>query len=136
MLFTSQTSTNPGRKYLKCQFGSCRSGLQWLDEALLGVSQPNGCFNCGCIGHWVKDCPWVDSQCKTAGCPGKRILRSSKQQLTYGWRFLKCYCCGDFQWLKDAEKENEKLATIRDDPTVSINMKLSDFCNAFNSTRI
>lgn len=102
---TSHTSRNPGRKFLVCQNGNCQSGIEWLDEAIMCRAKKEGCFMCGELGHWMKDCPWEGVQCQSRGCKSIRKLRTSQTLQTQGWRYLKCYDCGSFQWLKDAVKE-------------------------------
>lgn len=131
---TSHTSNNPGRKFLVCQHGDCLGGFEWLDEAISAPAKKEGCFMCGEHGHWMKDCPWESLECQTVGCKSKRNLRTSKTLQTQGWRYLKCYSCGSFQWLKDAIKERAKARQCEneDEATVSIHMKLSDFCNTFS----
>ena len=133
---TSHTSRNPGRKYLSCQFGHCPSNIEWLDEAIVAIPRIEGCFKCGEEGHWMKECPWMSLECQSRGCNSKRVLRTSQSQQSQGLRYLKCLSCGHFQWLNDARIERERTTRNGKEATISIEVKLSDFCNAFSATRI
>ncbi|KAF5200857.1 hypothetical protein FRX31_009556 [Thalictrum thalictroides] len=141
MLTTSTTAINPGRKYLACQFNSCKGGWQWLDEAIAEAestikSPSKACYGCGVEGHWLKNCPWKGLSCRIENCRGKRHLKTSEKLKSSGWKFLKCYDCNDFQWLKHAIEEMAETSqsvgsSSNSAATVQINMSLNDFCNQF-----
>ncbi|KAF6169296.1 hypothetical protein GIB67_013726 [Kingdonia uniflora] len=104
---TSYTTKNYNIKYLKCQH-SKYTEFQWLtdanvqSESSIGTSSGSGCFGCGGSSHWIKDFPWKESKCEVQGCVGTMILLTSRQDHSYGHKYLKCFTCGNFQWLKDA----------------------------------
>ena len=99
---TSQTSQNPGKKYLICQYEQC-GHFQWLEEAITEPEKSiSGCFKCGEIGHFMKNCPWDVSPCQDSSCNGVRRILTSKRAESQGRKFLKCCACGSFQWLVDA----------------------------------
>ncbi|KAF5192780.1 hypothetical protein FRX31_017630 [Thalictrum thalictroides] len=136
----SQTSDNPGRKFLSCQF--C-SSFQWLDQAITqawtvkGVGQTsNGCFKCGEIGHWQNACPWVNSKCNKQGCTGKRKLLTSGTESSLGNKFLKCGVCQSFQWLKHAIEDAKKSSESVCDPVVTIQVPLSQLCKSLTKCNV
>lgn len=138
----SNTSSNPGRKFLACQYGSCTNGWKWLDEELKLALEPkniaqNQCYRCNEIGHWMKECPWIGLKCRV--CSSNRVLKTSGKSTSKGDKYLKCYNCQDFQWLKDAQNAKRKEDIMQQqgvEPTVTINMSLAQFCSQFNSATI
>ncbi|KAL5711198.1 cycloartenol synthase [Ranunculus cassubicifolius] len=125
-LQTSHTSENPERKYLICQYEHC-GDFQWLEDAIIQSKMPAarqvGCFHCGEIEHWYKNCPWDGCPCKKKKCGGRRKLLTSKVEQSSGKKFLKCSTCGDFQWFTDALSAQEKY---QHEPTVTIQMTIRD----------
>ncbi|KAF9597490.1 hypothetical protein IFM89_019017 [Coptis chinensis] len=127
MLQLSQISRNPDRKYLKCQYGNCQSGLKWLDEAILDVKNDstNGYHKCGDTSHWKIQCPWNNCVCNNKMCGGERSLKTTQNGLNTRRKYLKCSLCLSFEWLSNAMRE-ARQKTEKFDPTVTIKMALSD----------
>ncbi|PIA32789.1 hypothetical protein AQUCO_04300015v1 [Aquilegia coerulea] len=140
-LTTSNTPENLARKFLRCHL--CGK-FKWLDEAMrdeatTSSSSVKGCFICDDLDHWKKDCEWVDSECRTKGCKGRRNVKTSGKQGTVGDKYLKCYTCGNFQWLREAKKEKEKATEDFQNHVnaiVTVKMDFQEFCDHFAGTRI
>ena len=114
---------------MQCQFKSCGS-FQWLENSSSsGSSSSSNCFQCGQPGHWVQNCPWKETICPN-GCNGSRKLWTSKQQRSYGRKFLKCVTCGKFEWLDTAQAQgNQNNANLK----VKIEVSLDELCKSFES---
>ncbi|OVA03656.1 hypothetical protein BVC80_1787g184 [Macleaya cordata] len=103
-LLISKQPHSLGNRFLKCE--NC-DAFQWFDDAigLVGPSsiQPNegGCFGCGDLKHWIKECPWRETSCSVPTCKGKRLLSLSGTTHNYGIPYLKCSDCQKFQWMAD-----------------------------------
>ena len=109
MILVSKTEKNTGRKFLKCQQSQC-NGFHWLDHAILashGYEVPvQGCFICNDPAHWLKDCPWNSLVCGKNGCTAKKWLRISSNPNSAGKRYLKCYTCKAFEWVKEEDDDD------------------------------
>ena len=80
-------------------------------------------FECGENGHWVKYCHWKETKCPS-GCKGTRKLWTSRQNRSYGEKFLKCLKCGHFEWLKSAKSRKLNVK-------VKLEVDLDDICKEF-----
>ena len=113
--------------------------MQWLEDAMFMKNEekkkrrtcgtlssiPEGCFECGEKSHWVRNCPWKEIKCPK-GCEGTRKLWTSRQDKSYGQKFLKCMTCGHFEWLKQCKS---RKVNVR----VKLEVDLYDICNDFES---
>ncbi|KAF6163606.1 hypothetical protein GIB67_022171 [Kingdonia uniflora] len=104
-LMTSYTTKNYNKKYLMYQHSKCNE-FQWLSDvnvqsrSSVRTSSRSGCFRCGGSSHWIRDFPWKESKCEVHGCVGTRMLKTSRQDHSYGHKYLKYFTCDNFQWLK------------------------------------
>ena len=85
------------------------------------------CFNCEQSSHWANHCPWKTSNCPI-GC-GARKLLTSIRDWSKGQKFIKCMKCGNFEWLKDAMKNETRGSNIN----VKIKVNLYDLCNLYEN---
>lgn len=67
--------------------------------------QVYSCFECGEVGHFKNNCPWLDYPCVVKGCPNTMKIFTSKQPVSLGKRFLVCktrpHECNGWIWEKD-----------------------------------
>ncbi|KAF6158069.1 hypothetical protein GIB67_014863 [Kingdonia uniflora] len=135
---TSYTTKNYNRKYLKCQHSKCTE-FQWLSyanvqsESSIGTSSGSRCFGCGGTSYWIRDCPWKESKCEVQGCVGTRILLTSKQDHSYGHKYLKCFTCGNFQWLKYALEDFKEGKNGKLNMKVTVEMGIDEFIKEFKA---
>ncbi|OVA10363.1 hypothetical protein BVC80_1493g4 [Macleaya cordata] len=106
-LLRSSQPTSLSKKFFTCHHPTCNR-FQWFEEAFNGVSSSStqhpygdGCFGCGATDHWIKACPWRDTQCTEPNCKGMRKLKISGTEHNYGISYLKCLECDTCEWLSD-----------------------------------
>ncbi|KAF6138853.1 hypothetical protein GIB67_018584 [Kingdonia uniflora] len=120
------------------------SKCKWLSDAINEFKNPTsssslvGCYGCGGLNHWVRECPWTLSNCKRLGCNDVIKLFTSTKASSYGLKFLKCQNvqCGKFMWLKDAidvdekVKEEERKKVVQN-VKITLEMNIDDFIRDF-----
>ncbi|KAF6176948.1 hypothetical protein GIB67_027748, partial [Kingdonia uniflora] len=96
-----------------------------------GTSSGSGYFGCGGSSYWIRDCPWKESKCEVQGCVGTRMLLTSRQDHSYGKKYLKYFTCGYFQWLKATLEDFREGKNIKHNVKVTVEMGLDEFIKKF-----
>ncbi|KAF6171520.1 hypothetical protein GIB67_018044 [Kingdonia uniflora] len=73
----------------------------------------------------------IESKCEVQDYVGTRILLTSRQDHSYGHKYLKCFTCGNFQWLKDALKDFMEDNYGKHNVKVTVEMGLDEFIKEF-----
>ncbi|KAF6169711.1 hypothetical protein GIB67_004103 [Kingdonia uniflora] len=113
-------------------------GNQGVAPRLPPTKDIQGCYGCGGLNYWVRECPWILSNCKKLRCNDVMKLFTFTKASLYGLKFLKCQNvqCGKFMWLNDAIDTDEKVKEeerkkVVQNVKITVEMNIDDFIRDF-----
>ncbi|KAF6176588.1 hypothetical protein GIB67_034450 [Kingdonia uniflora] len=117
--------------------GGSETQTKWLSNtnvqsgSSVGTSSGSGYFGYGGSSHWIRDLPWKESKCEVQGCVGTRMFLTSRKDHCYGKKYLKCFTCGNFQWLKASLEDFKEDKNGKLNVKVTVEMGLDEFIKEF-----